>query len=76
MKASPIELIVQEKACAALQGLAVSFGAREVSMVASGAAIVGAMQKHVGEPMFFHACGLPYLIPCAAVALWQLPSQL
>lgn len=52
MKAHPNEVIVQEKACAALQGLAVCDGRREVSFVASGAvaAIVGAMQAHVSDP--------------------------
>lgn len=51
MKAHPNEMIVQEKACQALQLLAPSDGQREVSMVASGAvaAIVGAMQAHVGD---------------------------
>merc|ERR1712032_343448 len=50
MKAHPNEMIVQEKACAALRLLAPADGRREVSMVASGAvaAIVAAMQAHVG----------------------------
>lgn len=52
MKAHPNEMIVQEKACAALQLLAPADGRREVSMVASGAvaSIVAAMQAHVGDP--------------------------
>ncbi|GAX25696.1 hypothetical protein FisN_14Lh003 [Fistulifera solaris] len=52
MKAHGNEQIVQEKACATLQGLAVCDGRREVSFVASGAvaAIVGAMQAHVSDP--------------------------
>ncbi|KAL3937705.1 MAG: hypothetical protein SGARI_002016 [Bacillariaceae sp.] len=51
MKAHPNEMIVQEKACAALKLLAPADGRREVSMVASGAvaAIVAAMQAHVGD---------------------------
>ena len=51
MKAHPNEVIVQEKACYALAGLAPSDGQREVSFVASGAvaAIVGAMQAHVSD---------------------------
>jgi hypothetical protein len=51
MKAHPNEVIVQEKACAALKLLAPADGRREVSMVASGAvaAIVAAMQAHVGD---------------------------
>jgi hypothetical protein len=39
MKAHPNELIVQEKACAALQGLAMADGTWEVSMVAIGAIV-------------------------------------
>lgn len=52
MKAHPNEMIVQEKACAALQLLAPADGRREVSMVASGAvaSVVAAMQAHVGDP--------------------------
>jgi len=52
MKAHPNEMIVQEKACSALQLLAPADGRREVSMVASGAvaSVVGAMQAHVGDP--------------------------
>jgi len=52
MKAHPNEMIVQEKACAALQLMAPADGRREVSMVASGAvaSIVAAMQAHVGDP--------------------------
>jgi len=52
MKAHPNEMIVQEKACSALQLLAPADGRREVSMVASGAvaSIVAAMQAHVGDP--------------------------
>jgi len=51
MKAHPNEMIVQEKACTALQLLAAADGQREVSMVASGAvaSIVAAMQAHVGD---------------------------
>ncbi|OEU08675.1 hypothetical protein FRACYDRAFT_249576 [Fragilariopsis cylindrus CCMP1102] len=51
MKAHPNEMIVQEKACAALQLLAPADGRREVSMVASGAvaSVVAAMQAHVGD---------------------------
>ncbi|KAG7362071.1 ankyrin repeat domain protein [Nitzschia inconspicua] len=51
MKAHPNEMIVQEKACAALKLLSPADGLREVSMVASGAvaAIVAAMQAHVGD---------------------------
>jgi len=51
MKAHPNEMIVQEKACAALQLLAPADGKREVSMVASGAvaSVVAAMQAHVGD---------------------------
>lgn len=52
MKAHPNEVIVQEKACLALKGMACCDGRREVSFVASGAvaAIVGAMQAHVSDP--------------------------
>ena len=52
MKAHPNEVIVQEKACHALQQMAVTDGKREISFVASGAvaAIVGAMQAHVSDP--------------------------
>ena len=52
MKAHPNEMIVQEKACTAIQLLAPSDGRREVSMVASGAvaSVVAAMQAHVGDP--------------------------
>jgi len=52
MKAHPNEVIVQEKACLALVGMADTDGQREVSLVASGAvaAIVGAMQAHVSDP--------------------------
>jgi ankyrin repeat protein len=52
MKAHPNEMIVQEKACSALQLLAPADGRREVSMVASGAvaSVVAAMQAHVGDP--------------------------
>ena len=52
MKAHPNEMIIQEKACAALQLLSPADGRREVSMVASGAvaSIVAAMQAHVGDP--------------------------
>ena len=52
MKAHPNEMIVQEKACLALQLLAPADGHREVSMVASGAvaSVVAAMQAHVGDP--------------------------
>lgn len=52
MKAHPNEVIVQEKACHALQQMAVVDGQREISFVASGAvaAIVGAMQAHVSDP--------------------------
>lgn len=60
MKAHPNEVIVQEKACNALRGLADSDGKREVSFVASGAvaAIVGAMQAHVSDPgVQEEACG-------------------
>merc|ERR1719253_2412965 len=51
MKAHPNEMIVQEKACRALQFLAPADGRREVSMVASGAvaSVVAAMQAHVGD---------------------------
>jgi hypothetical protein len=51
MKAHPNEVIVQEKACAALKLVSPADGLREVSMVASGAvaAIVAAMQAHVGD---------------------------
>jgi hypothetical protein len=51
MKAHPNEMVVQEKACLALNLLAPADGRREVSMVASGAvaAIVAAMQAHVGD---------------------------
>ena len=59
MKAHPNEMIVQEKACCALQALAVADGQREISMVASGAvsAIVGGMQAHVGDAKVQeHAC--------------------
>ena len=52
MKAHPNEVIVQEKACQALQATAQTDGHREISFVASGAvaAIVGAMQAHVSDP--------------------------
>ena len=52
MKAHPNEVVVQEKACSALSGLACCDGQREISFVASGAvaAIVGAMQAHVSDP--------------------------
>jgi ankyrin repeat protein len=51
MKAHPNQVIVQEKACYALKGMAWSDGRREVSFVASGAvaSIVGAMQAHVSD---------------------------
>ena len=51
MKAHPNEVIVQEKACHALQLMAIADGQREISFVASGAvaAIVGAMQAHVSD---------------------------
>lgn len=60
MKAHPNEVIVQEKACAALRLLAPADGRREVSMVASGAvaAVVAAMQAHVGDARVQEeACG-------------------
>ena len=60
MKAHPNEVIVQEKACHALRGMAMTDGLREVSFVASGAvaAIVGAMQAHVSDPgVQEEACG-------------------
>lgn len=60
MKAHPNEVIVQEKACHALQLMACADGKREVSFVASGAiaAIVGAMQAHVGDAgVQEEACG-------------------
>jgi hypothetical protein len=60
MKAHPNEVIVQEKACHALQAMAEVDGQREVSFVASGAvaAIVGAMQAHVSDPgVQEKACG-------------------
>jgi hypothetical protein len=60
MKAHPNEVIVQEKGCHALKGMAGSDGKREVSFVASGAvaAIVGAMQAHVSDPgVQEEACG-------------------
>jgi hypothetical protein len=60
MKAHPNEVIVQEKACNALQAMAAVDGQREVSFVASGAvaAIVGAMQAHVSDPgVQEKACG-------------------
>jgi hypothetical protein len=60
MKAHPNEVIVQEKACHALQLMASSDGKREVSFVASGAvaAIVGAMQAHVSDAgVQEEACG-------------------
>ena len=51
MKAHPNEVIVQEKACVALQLMAPFDGQVEVSFVASGAisAIVGAMQAHIND---------------------------
>jgi hypothetical protein len=60
MKAHPNEVIVQEKACHALQLMARTDGKREVSFVASGAvaAVVGAMQAHVSDPgVQEEACG-------------------
>lgn len=60
MKAHPNEVIVQEKACHALKGMAWSDGRREISFVASGAvaAIIGAMQAHVSDPgVQLEACG-------------------
>lgn len=60
MKAHPNEVIVQEKACHALFGMASADGHREVSFVASGAvaAVVGAMQAHVSDPnVQQEACG-------------------
>lgn len=52
MKAHPNEVVVQEKACAALEQMACADGRREISFVASGAcaAVVGAMQAHVSDP--------------------------
>mmetsp|Transcript_22502 Transcript_22502/g.63769 ORF Transcript_22502/g.63769 Transcript_22502/m.63769 type:complete len:833 (-) Transcript_22502:38-2536(-) len=59
MKAHPNEMIVQEKACSALQSMSAADGYREISMVASGAvaAMIGAMQAHVGDASVQdHAC--------------------
>lgn len=60
MKAHPNEIIVQEKACSALKGMAWADGKREISFVASGAvaAIIGAMQAHVSDQnVQEEACG-------------------
>ena len=70
MKAHPNEVIVQEKACQALHGLAPADGRCEISFVASGAvaAIVGAMQAHVSDP------GVQEQACCALQSILQQPA--
>jgi hypothetical protein len=52
MKAYLNEVLVQEKVCHALKGMAWSDGKREISFVVSCAvaAFIGAMQAHMSDP--------------------------